>query len=44
MKDCPVCGAPDMVFWPGAFYENDGCQEPDAWECPDCGNLEVMDR
>lgn len=42
--DCPSCGEPDMIFHPGEAWEEDGevyC-EPDAYECPECGHMEVM--
>lgn len=41
--DCPICGEPDMMFLEGIEYE-DGYVEPDAFECPDCGHMEVLER
>lgn len=42
--DCPNCGAPDMLLYPGETYdvELDGAAtpytEPDMYSCPDCGH------
>lgn len=40
--DCPNCGEPDMLYYPGEWDEESDYQEPDAYECPDCGNMEVL--
>lgn len=41
--DCPVCGEPDMIFWEGEEDpEPDGYDEPDMYECPECGHTEVL--
>lgn len=42
--DCPQCGEEDMIFYPGEEWVEDGSvvQEPDAYECPDCGHMEVI--
>lgn len=42
--DCPACDEPDMMYYPGDEYEEDGevYTEPDAYECPVCGHMEVL--
>lgn len=40
--DCQECGETDMIFLPGEFYPEDDYQEPDAYECPECGHFEVL--
>ncbi|QDH48021.1 hypothetical protein SEA_ROMAN_14 [Microbacterium phage Roman] len=42
--DCPVCGEPDMIFYEGDYWYEDGIreQEPDAYSCPECGHMEVL--
>lgn len=48
LMDCPECGAPEMIFYPGEEYEegdeegSEIYQEPDAYECVDCGHFEVV--
>lgn len=39
---CPVCGEPDMLFWEGETDPEGEYDEPDMYECPDCGNTEVL--
>lgn len=42
--DCPQCGEPDMISYPGEEWEEDGevYAEPDAYGCPECGHMEVI--
>lgn len=40
--DCPECGEPEMIFYPGERYPEDDYQEPDAYECTECGYMEVI--
>lgn len=42
--DCPECGEPDMLFYRGDDYEENGSvyTEPDTFECTECGHAEVM--
>lgn len=37
-QDCPNCGEPDMLFFPG-----DEPGEPDVFQCPDCLHEIVLD-
>lgn len=39
--DCPSCGEPDMIFYPGGTDPDDDYPEPDVYGCPDCGYEEV---
>lgn len=41
--DCPSCGEPEMLFYEGDEWveEDDLVKEPDAYECPECGHMEV---
>lgn len=41
---CDACGEPDMIFYPGEEFEEDGSTywEPDAYGCPECGYMVVV--
>lgn len=41
--DCTQCGEPNMMFVAGEWYYDGDYQEPDAYECPECGHMEVLD-
>lgn len=40
--DCPDCGEPEMLFYEGDEWYEDGIREsePDAYSCPECGYTE----
>ena len=42
--DCPICETPDILFYPGEEWVEDGvvCEEPGTYGCPDCGHEEVL--
>ena len=44
LMDCPICETPDILFYPGEDFEEDGevYHEPDAYGCPECGHMEVL--
>lgn len=42
MMGCPECGEREMALYAGEYYPEDDYQEPDVYECVECGHTEVI--